>query len=82
VVVNDHGYTEIRDGMVRAGIPPLGVDLHTPDFAALGRAMGGGGVHVRSLPDLVHAVRTALRAGGPTVIEVDAGALVAAHQNR
>jgi len=81
VVVNDHGYTEIRQGMVRAGIPPLAVDLHTPDFAALGRAMGGEGVQVRSLPDLVRAVRTALDADRPTVIEVDAGALTAARQN-
>jgi acetolactate synthase-1/2/3 large subunit len=75
VVVNDHGYTEIRDGMVRAGIPPLGVDLHTPDFAALGRAVGARGVGVRTLPDLVTEVRAALAGDGPTVIEVDATAL-------
>lgn len=49
VVVNDHGYTEIRNGMVRAGIEPVGVDLRTPDFTALGRAFGAGGVAVSSL---------------------------------
>jgi len=75
VVINDHGYTEIRQGMARAGIPAIGVDLHTPDFAALGRAVGGKGVRVQTLPDLVRAVRAALGTDGPTVIEVDAGAL-------
>jgi acetolactate synthase-1/2/3 large subunit len=82
VVVNDRGYTEIRDGMVRAGIPPVGVDLHTPDFAALGRAVGAGGVHVTTIAELVTAVRTALTADGPTVVEVDAGALRQAHDRR
>jgi thiamine pyrophosphate-dependent acetolactate synthase large subunit-like protein len=80
VVVNDQGYTEIRDGMLRAGIPPVGVDLHTPDFAALGRAVGGDGVRVTTVPELVTAVRAALDAGGPTVIEVDAAALRHAHE--
>jgi thiamine pyrophosphate-dependent acetolactate synthase large subunit-like protein len=75
VVVNDHGYTEIRDGMVRAGIEPVGVDLHTPDFAALGRAFGAGGVAVSSLEGLVDAVLAALEASGPTVVEVAVAAL-------
>ncbi len=79
VVVNDHGYTEIRDGMVRAGIPAIGVDLHTPDFAALGRSVGGRGVCVSTLTDLVTAVRSALSADGPSVIEVDAAALRSTH---
>ncbi len=78
VVVNDHGYTEIRDGMRRAGIPPLAVDLHTPDFAAVGRAMGARGVRVRSVEDTVAAVLEALDADGPSVVEVDAAALAAA----
>ncbi|MGR7028183.1 thiamine pyrophosphate-binding protein [Geodermatophilus sp. URMC 62] len=78
VVVNDHGYTEIRDGMRRAGIPPFAVDLHTPDFAAVGRAMGARGVRVGSVDDTVAAVLQALDADGPSVVEVDARALAAA----
>ena len=78
VVVNDHGYTEIRDGMLRAGIPPTGVDLHTPDFAALGRAMGAAGVLVSSPEELVSAVLRALDVDGPTVVEVDAAAFATA----
>jgi thiamine pyrophosphate-dependent acetolactate synthase large subunit-like protein len=78
VVVDDHGYTEIRDGMRRAGIPPFAVDLHTPDFAAVGRAMGARGVCVRSVEDAVSAVLHALDADGPSVVEIDAGALAAA----
>ncbi len=75
VVVNNHGYTEIRDGMVAGGIAPVGVDLVTPDFAALGRAFGARGVSVESVDELIVAVLAALDADGPTVIEVDAAAL-------
>lgn len=78
VVVNDHGYTEIRDGMRRAGIEPFAVDLHTPDFAAVGRAMGAHGRCVRTVAEATAAVLEALDADRPTVVEVDAGALAAA----
>jgi thiamine pyrophosphate-dependent acetolactate synthase large subunit-like protein len=60
----------------------VGVDLHTPDFAALGRAVGAGGVRVTTIAEVVTAVRTALTADGPTVVEVDADALRQAHGRR
>jgi thiamine pyrophosphate-dependent acetolactate synthase large subunit-like protein len=70
VVVNDGGYGEIRREMVAAGQPPLGVDLRTPDFAAVARAFGARGESIEDpakLPDLVEA---AIAASTPTVIEV------------
>jgi len=76
IVINDHGYTEIRDGMLQLGIRPVAVDLLTPDFAALGVAISGRGVHVSSLEQLVGAVLLALEDDRPTVIEVDARALL------
>jgi len=70
VVMNNHGFAEIREGMDARGIARLGVDLVTPDFAALGRACGGHGVRLASVDGLSAAVTAALRADGPTVIEV------------
>ncbi|MFV2087372.1 5-guanidino-2-oxopentanoate decarboxylase [Micromonospora sp. LOL_021] len=72
IVVNNHGFAEIRDGMVAAGIAPVGVDLVTPDFVLLGRAFGTHGVRVTGIDELVDATRHALGADRPTVIEVDA----------
>ena len=48
VVVNDGGYGEIRREMVESGQPVLGVDLTTPDFAAVARAFGAGGRRSRT----------------------------------
>jgi acetolactate synthase-1/2/3 large subunit len=40
VVVDDGGYGMLRFDQRRAGAAPFGVDLHTPDFAALAGAFG------------------------------------------
>src|SRR5699024_2823513 len=47
IVMNNGGYGEIRDEMLSRGIPPTGVDIRPPDFAALGRAFGGNGARVQ-----------------------------------
>jgi acetolactate synthase-1/2/3 large subunit len=70
VVVNDGGYGEIRREMVAQGTPLLGVDLHTPDFAALARSFGARGVRIRRLAELSGLLREALAGDGPTLIEV------------
>ena len=57
VVVDNGGYQEIRDQQAARGIPPVGVDLRTPDLAALavrhGRARGAHHLDAADLPDLV-----------------------------
>ncbi|HEY4097984.1 MAG TPA: thiamine pyrophosphate-binding protein [Baekduia sp.] len=73
VVMNNHGYAEIRDGMVGLGFPPLAVDLETPDFAALSVACGGHGVRVEDLSQVGALAAEALTRDRPTVIEVDLG---------
>jgi thiamine pyrophosphate-dependent acetolactate synthase large subunit-like protein len=70
IVWNDRSYGEIRDKMVSASIPPLGTDLHSPDFVALGAALGGHGCSVRTPAELTRAVRLALQRSLPTLIEV------------
>jgi acetolactate synthase-1/2/3 large subunit len=70
VVVDNSGYGEIRREMAERGDPPLGVDFDSPDFAALGRAMGCHGVLADSRDALDEALERAFAADRPTVIHV------------
>ena len=70
VVADNGGYGEIRDEMRERGDAPLGVDFASPDFAALGRALGAHGVRADSPAALRDALGDALRADRPTVIHV------------
>jgi acetolactate synthase-1/2/3 large subunit len=71
VVVDNGGYREIRDQEAARGIPPIGVDLRTPDFAALAVAMGARGARTTSAADLTDLVGDAFGADGPTLIHFD-----------
>jgi thiamine pyrophosphate-dependent acetolactate synthase large subunit-like protein len=71
VVVDNGGYQEIRDQETARGIPPIGVELRTPDLAALAVAMGARGTRTTSTADLTGLVRGALGADGPTLIHFD-----------
>ncbi|MGX9791542.1 thiamine pyrophosphate-binding protein [Mycobacterium sp. MMS18-G62] len=71
IVVDNGGYQEIRDQEAARGIAPIGVELRTPDLAALAVAMGAHGVRTTSTADLQDLVRNALEANGPTLIHFD-----------
>ncbi len=71
VIVDNHGYAEIRQGMEARGMAPIAVDRPTVDFAALSRALGGRGVAVGSVEELCARTLDALGADGPTVISMD-----------
>jgi thiamine pyrophosphate-dependent acetolactate synthase large subunit-like protein len=71
IVVDNGGYREIRDQETARGIAPIGVELRTPDFAALAIAMGANGFRVTSTADLADLVSGALGADGPTLIHFD-----------
>jgi acetolactate synthase-1/2/3 large subunit len=43
---------------------------YTPDFAAIARASGADGVNIESAEQLEPALRTAVRSGRPTVLDV------------
>lgn len=68
---NNQGYEEIKKYMVNRAIEPVGVDIYTPDFIGVARALGCAAQAV----DGVQALKTALSAArdrqGPTVIEID-----------
>jgi len=71
VVVSDNrGYGEIRREMTERGDPLLGVDFASPDFAALGRALGCHGVVAEDRAALDEALERAFAADRPTVIHV------------
>jgi thiamine pyrophosphate-dependent acetolactate synthase large subunit-like protein len=71
VVVDNGGYQEIRDQQTARGIPPIGVELRTPDLAALAVAMGARGVRTTSTAKLTDLVSGAFGADGPTLIPFD-----------
>ena len=70
VVWNNDALGQIRDDMIGASIPPLGVIGMNPDFVALGRAYGANAERVESAVALGSALTRALAARGPTLIEV------------
>jgi acetolactate synthase-1/2/3 large subunit len=70
VVSLNGGYGEIRAEMIARGMPPMAVDLHSPDFVLLARAYGARGVAADDPGDLRDAIRAALDAPVPTVIVV------------
>jgi 5-guanidino-2-oxopentanoate decarboxylase len=69
VVWNNQALGQIRDDMEAAGIEPLGVQGRNPDFVAFAAACGARGERVSGPDALSAAVRAALRASGPTLLE-------------
>jgi 5-guanidino-2-oxopentanoate decarboxylase len=61
VCVDNGGYAEIKQNEADRGIPPVGVELHQPDWALLARAFGG---------EVGPAVAEAVAAGGLRLVHV------------
>lgn len=77
LVVDNTGYGEIRDEMVAAGIPPVGVEFGIPDLGSVIRGLGADYVRVApgELPDVPERIRDGWRAGGPTIIHITSDVL-------
>jgi 5-guanidino-2-oxopentanoate decarboxylase len=73
VVWNNGALGQIRDDMLAAGIPAIGVVARNPDFVALAKACGMRAVRVATAVALTDSLRNALLANGPSLIEIDAG---------
>ena len=75
-VFNDKGYGVLRtiQGRTFEG-RQNGVDLVTPDFAALARSMGMRGETVEGVNSFREAFRRAVEADGPTLLDIDMSAL-------
>lgn len=75
-VFNDGGYGILR--MIQTGRfegRHTGVDLTTPDFAAVSTAMGVPGVAASGIDGVIDAVSKAFADGGPALIDIDMSTL-------
>jgi 5-guanidino-2-oxopentanoate decarboxylase len=77
VLWNNDALGQIRDDMIEKGIPEIAVRGRNPDFLAVAQGFGCKTARPDSLAAIEEAVRAALKASGPTLIEVhqDAGFL-------
>jgi acetolactate synthase-1/2/3 large subunit len=72
VCYDNGGYGEIQQNEADRGIPPIGVQLAQPDWAALADAFGGRGWRVGAIDDLDVVLRRAMSAGGVNLVHVPA----------
>lgn len=75
LVFNDGGYGVLRSMQDSTGSRRSGVDLYTPDFAALARSVGLEHRMVTSVDAFDEALEKALATHGPAVVEVDVTAV-------
>jgi acetolactate synthase-1/2/3 large subunit len=68
---NNQGYEEIKKYMVNRAIEPVGVDIYTPDFIGVAKALGCAAEAINSVEQLRSALRAATDRQGPTLIEID-----------
>jgi 5-guanidino-2-oxopentanoate decarboxylase len=67
---NNEALGQIRDDMVMKGIQPNAVTLQNPDFQMLAKSYGCRAEKPATLQDLAKAIAAALKADGPTLIEM------------
>lgn len=71
LVFNNRGYGVLKILQEAAGVTPYAVDLHTPDFVGLGKAMGMPSERVDNPDDFQAALARSVQIDGPSLIEVD-----------
>jgi 5-guanidino-2-oxopentanoate decarboxylase len=67
---NNERLGAIHDSMANAGIQPNNVTMRNPDFQALAKAYGCKAEKPSSLKALAITIKAALKADGPTLIEM------------
>jgi len=71
IILWDNGkLKEIEDSMIRSQIAPNAVIAQNPDFCKLAEAFGALSAAPKSIEELQDAIRSALKADGPTLIYV------------
>ncbi|GAA1000164.1 5-guanidino-2-oxopentanoate decarboxylase [Acrocarpospora macrocephala] len=74
VVLDNHGFGEIRQDMIDRSITPYAVDLTRPDFVRLAESMGAHGVRAADETEAAKQAAAALGADRPTLIVCEVGA--------
>ncbi|UDF32266.1 UNVERIFIED_ORG: 5-guanidino-2-oxopentanoate decarboxylase (plasmid) [Roseateles sp. XES5] len=77
IVWNNTSYGEIKAFMAERDIPQIGVDIFTPDFVGLARALGCEASRPASLAELESELTASATRNVPTVIEIKAGSPLA-----
>jgi acetolactate synthase I/II/III large subunit len=70
IVLNDAQLGLNQHGMLALGMSPVETQMPRTDFVTFARAQGADGTHVRCEAELAGALRTALTAPGPFVLDV------------
>ena len=73
ILWNNDSLAMIRDGMIKRGIPEIGVNPKNPNFLKVADGFGCAIESPNNLDEFAAAVKRALSANGPTVIEVYEG---------
>ena len=68
LLYDNQGYGEIKSAMIAQNVPPLGVDILTPDLPAIARACGWQTVEADTAAGMREAVEGAARSGACTMI--------------
>lgn len=74
IVWNNEALADIRDAFVDEGMMPYATSPKAPDFVMLGKAMGWNAMHAQSSEALEEALKAALLADKPSLIELREGA--------
>jgi acetolactate synthase-1/2/3 large subunit len=78
VIWNNTSYGEIKAFMAERDIPQIGVDIFTPDFVGLAKALGCEASRPASIAELESELAASATRKVPTVIEIQAGSALAA----
>jgi acetolactate synthase I/II/III large subunit len=78
VIWNNTSYGEIKAFMAERDIPQIGVDIFTPDFVGLAKALGCEASRPASIAELESELKASATRKVPTVIEIQAGSPLAA----
>lgn len=70
IIWNNAGYKEIEQGMLAAGIKPVGVDIAPPDFIQAATALGCAALRVSNAEELRKGLLESQGRDTPTVIEI------------
>lgn len=70
IIMNDHSYGMVRQGMEALGFVPPEMSIPETDFAGMARCMGGDGVMVQTEAELDGALVRAMEAKVPFVVDV------------
>ncbi|MBI4201113.1 MAG: hypothetical protein HY531_02340, partial [Chloroflexi bacterium] len=72
VVLNNHRFgASNRDQRGRFHGRVIGTELHNPDFVKLARSFGARGIKAETLDEVPSAIKRALAAKKPTLVEVE-----------